>query len=264
MFREKKRYGQDPNVVIRSKPNTFNAPLNRRKWSSDRPLVFVCSWSDFFIEEADPWRDETWAIIDARRDLIFQILTKRIERAEGRLPWTRGNAWPHVWGVVSAENQATANERIPILLKADFAVRGVSYEPAIGPVDFTAVRYRDDLAECRWNTLTGDHWVDNSMSPDAYAGPEDGVTRLDWLIIGGESADRCDDARPFDLAWARTTIAQCRKAGVACFVKQLGARPFEIHKGNRRRLDLLARKGDDPSEWADDLRVFELPRGVRT
>src|SRR6266498_5551388 len=90
MFREKRQYGQDPDVVVRSK-TTFNAPL---KWK-DSALVFTCSWSDWFIEEADPWRDEAWDVIRRTPHLTYQILTKRIERASSCLPkdWPLKNVW---------------------------------------------------------------------------------------------------------------------------------------------------------------------------
>lgn len=243
MFREKKRYGQEPNVVVRSKPATFNAPLSK-KWTADKPLVFTCSWSDWFIEEADAWRDEAWAIIDKRRDLIFQIVTKRIDRAAVRLPWTRGNAWPHVWGIVSAEDQKTADERIPVLLETDFAVRGVSYEPALGPIDF---------APWLWADLDG---------------RRSRLNLLHWIIFGGESADRSEDAAPCNLAWAYSTIAQGRAAGVAIYMKQLGARPYRIvgrgsHPGEwstqPEYLTLGDRKGGVPSEWPQDVVVREFP-----
>ena len=63
MFSEKTRYGQNPNVVVRSNPVTFNAPLRWAKNPEKYPdikYIFVDSWSDFFIEEADPWREEAW------------------------------------------------------------------------------------------------------------------------------------------------------------------------------------------------------------
>src|ERR1039458_4146588 len=65
MFSEKTHYGQNPNVVMRSNPVTFNAPLRWAKNPEKYPgikFIFVCSWSDFFIEEADPWREEAWDI----------------------------------------------------------------------------------------------------------------------------------------------------------------------------------------------------------
>jgi protein gp37 len=222
MFREKKRYGQDPNVVVRSKPATFYAPLNRKRWSSNQPLTFTCSWSDFFIAEADAWRQEAWEIIDRRRDLIFQILTKRPERMAGRLPWTR-DPWPHVWLGVSAENQDAADIRVHQLMATPAAVRFVSYEPALGPVDFSS-------------------WLGNGLS---------------WIIFGGESADRRADARPCDIEWAAATIDDCRRYGAAPFVKQAGSHPV----ANGRPLYYRAHKGDDPSEWPFWMRVQELPKG---
>ncbi len=77
MFRDKKRYGQDASVVVRSKPPTFNKPL---LWK-DPARVFVCSWSDFFIEEADLWREEAYDIMRKTPHLTYLILTKRPEEA---------------------------------------------------------------------------------------------------------------------------------------------------------------------------------------
>lgn len=89
---------------------------------------------------------------------------------------------------------------------------------------------------------------------------------IDWVIIGGESGS---NARPFDIAWVRQTIEQCAAAGVACFVKQLGARPYEVvphpdYDWQPRDLHLADRKGGDPSEWPADLRVRQIPtpRGI--
>jgi phage protein Gp37/Gp68 len=99
---------------------------------------------------------------------------------------------------------------------------------------------------------------------------------LDWIIFGGESADKSADAPPCNLAWARSTIAQGRDAGVAVYVKQLGAWPFlhaaSSHEssgpGFRLRvaslevetsIELRDRRGGDPAEWAEDLRVREFP-----
>lgn len=88
---------------------------------------------------------------------------------------------------------------------------------------------------------------------------------LDWIVIGGESGP---GARPFDLAWARCTIADCRAAGVPAFVKQLGARPIgERLDGDGRAsvndpLPLTDSKGRDMNEWPEDLRVREWPAWV--
>ena len=81
--------------------------------------------------------------------------------------------------------------------------------------------------------------------------------RIDWLIVGGESGPH---ARPCDLAWIRSAVAQCRAAGVPVFVKQLGGADgpdsVTVVSGMRYR----DRAGADPSEWPEDLRVREWPR----
>lgn len=81
MFRDKRRYGQDPNVVTRAASTTFYAPL---KWKKPR-RIFTCSWSDFFIEEADPWRDEAFAIMALTPQHTYQVLTKRPESKPTKL-----------------------------------------------------------------------------------------------------------------------------------------------------------------------------------
>src|SRR3990167_1409537 len=71
MFSEKHMYGQDPDVVVRSKPPTFNMPLKIK----EPKKIFTCSWSDWFIKEADPWRDEAWEIIKRTPQHTYLILT---------------------------------------------------------------------------------------------------------------------------------------------------------------------------------------------
>lgn len=208
------------------------APLH---WRKPR-RVFVNSMSDLFHESVpDEHLDRVFAIMLLAHQHTFQILTKRPERMRAYLAgggrgyslelFTRWlNAAPpgsklpkgdlisagvltNVWLGTSAEDQARADERIPILLDTPAAVRFVSYEPALGPVDF-----RKHLGvEAAHDELRG---------------------LLHWLIVGGESGPR---ARPFDLAWARSTVAQCREAGVAAFYKQGGASnrcPHSSHGGH--------------------------------
>ena len=147
-----------------------------------------------------------------------------------RTPWPL----PNVQLLVSVEDQRTADERIPWVLECPAAVRGVSYEPALGPVDFSP-----------WLTVIPGH-------PSRPA--------LDWIIVGGESGP---GARPFDLAWARSTVEQCKAVGVACFVKQMGARARVTHTPGLGVADydlpLADRAGADPAEWPADLRVREFP-----
>lgn len=249
MFRDKERYGQDPNVVVRSK-TTFRDPM---KWLKPR-MIFTCSWSDWLIEEADPWREEAYEIIRATPQHTYQILTKRIDRARGRVP---DPPLPNVWLGVSAENQQYADERIPLLLQTPAAVRFVSYEPALGRVDLRRVPFRPgrrlNIADGSALVIGGEGGVDFSFTTRQM---------LHWIIVGGESGP---DARPFDLAWARSIVEQCREFGLACFVKQLGAFPCEEREvgtakgGAHVPLTLRDRKGGDWEEWPIDLRIRDFP-----
>ena len=108
--RDMERYGRDFHTVTRAKG--FDTPLN---WK-EPALVFVNSWSDFFISDADEWRNDAWDVIRKTQHLIYQILTKRPENIKDRLPPDWGNGWGNVWLGVSAENQMMADKRIPILL----------------------------------------------------------------------------------------------------------------------------------------------------
>jgi protein gp37 len=170
---------------VRSKPPRFNAPLSR-KWNqenADGQRVFVCSWSDFFIEEADPWRDEAWEIMRATPWLTYQVLTKRPERiaecqpADGILP-------TNVWLGATVENQEVMDDRLEPLLDVRCSVHFVSAEPLLSNLDLR-----------RW------------------------LPWLQWAIAGGESGPR---ARPMQTVWARGIANQCKAAGVAYFHKQNG------------------------------------------
>lgn len=228
MFSEKKRYGQDPDTVVRSKPATFNAPL---KWK-DPAYVFTCSWSDWFIEEADEWRSEAYDIIHRTPHLTYQILTKRIERA--RSHWPVLPVFKNTWLGVSVEDRKYGLPRIEILRNTPAALRFLSIEPQL-----------EDIGEIN---LEG----------------------IGWVIVGGESGH---DARPFQIDWARSIIRQCKAAGVACFVKQMGSVSMEgaLNTGAPgfggtpdgvipvQRV-FRDKKGGDITEWPVDLRVREFPK----
>lgn len=181
MYRGKARWGQDPATVVRSKPPTFNAPLTKLKG----PLVFVCSWSDFFIEEADPWRNEAWDIIRQTPHLTYQILTKRVQNIPNRLPANWGDGWPNVWLGVSVESQEY-DWRIDELDDIPAVIHFLSYEPALGPLN---VEY------------------------ELYFG------KIDWLISGGESGPK---ARPAEMTWFRQVRDQCSYYDIPYFHKQHG------------------------------------------
>ena len=116
----------------------FRYPLSKDRQGNFKvksgEMIRVCMTSDFFLEEADPWRDEAWDIIRQRPDVKFFLLTKRPERVSEHLPKDWGSGWEHVMFNVTCENQRRADERIPILLELPFHHKGIMCAPFIGPV----------------------------------------------------------------------------------------------------------------------------------
>ena len=208
------------------------------RWQRPRK-VFVNSMSDLFHEGVpDLWIDRIFAVMALAPRHSFQILTKRPQRmrdymtsltlarliaATNDLPADPIAApdWPlpNVWLGVSIEDQAAADARVPILLQTPAAVRFVSAEPLLGPIDLTALHWTDEDAEIRYDALTAEAWVENSTSASAYTNQADGNTRLDWVIAGGESGPQ---ARPMHPGWPRELRDQCADAGVAFFFQQWG------------------------------------------
>ena len=192
MYRDKNRYGQDPKQVSRSK-TTFNDPL---KWEEPR-LVFTCSWSDWFIDEADGWRDDAWNVIRQAPQHTFQILTKRPERILDHLPRDWGNGWAHVWLGVSIESQKYVT-RLDLLRQVPARVRFISAEPLIAPIAFGSLK------------------------------------KIDWVITGGESGPK---ARPMDMDWVRSIRDKCKREGIAFFHKQNGGTTIVDGAWGGRKVD---------------------------
>lgn len=237
------------NGTVRLHESSLDQP---HRWRKPR-RIFVCSMSDLFHESVpDEWIDRVFAVMAQSREHRFQCLTKRPQRmlayvgaagVQDRIAgWLKGNhhqmvvdasvrwvgPWPlpNVWLGVSVEDQRAADERIPLLLQTPAAVRWVSAEPLLGPLSF---------------------------GPDVCTLPS--IASLDWFVIGGESGPR---ARPCDVEWIRSVVRQCREAGTACFVKQLGQNPMLT--GAPWMDNLRDRKGGDPAEWSEDIRVREFPK----
>lgn len=207
-------------------------------WKKPR-RIFVCDMTDLFHEDIPEW------MIDAVTTTMcehgegtdgshhtYQILTKRPLRMREYAMSREVGELENIWLGVSVEDQATADERIPLLYDTPAAVRFISYEPALGPVDFGK-------------------WFFGDKRP--YDTP---LSRLHWLIIGGESGPK---ARPFDLTWARSAITQCRAAKIPVFMKQVGSKPTGSGRPWFDHGMLSHAKGGDPKEWPEDLRVREWP-----
>jgi protein gp37 len=252
---------------VRTFPDLLLKPF---EWIRPRH-IFVNSQSDTFHPSVPfDFVDWIFAVAALTPHHTYQVLTKRPERMReyltfdggfGRSGYVEGRAralfrqvynreppmgktlnpgpMPHVWLGVTVEDQAAADERIPILLETPAAVRFLSCEPLLGP-------------------LTLNPWL-LSEHGRRQIGAAPGIG---WVIVGGESGPR---ARPMDLAWARRIVEQCQNAGVACFVKQVGARPFDTNPADptmHRELRPRDAKGGDPLEWPDELRVRHYPHEV--
>ncbi|MER9056479.1 phage Gp37/Gp68 family protein [Mesorhizobium sp. M0910] len=174
-------------------------------------------------------------------------------------PWPRVHLgqWPlpNVWLGVSAERQQEADARIPQLLATPAAVRFVSAEPLLGPIDFTKVQRFDEAPKEFVHALAGRFWTDQTGLPKpdpswAYPGRpfSDGGRGLDWIIVGGESGP---DARPMHPDWARDIRDDCKNAGVSFFFKQWGEwAPGECAP----RMQLRTERG---ATWFNEQWIFE-------
>jgi len=243
--RDMKRYGRDHSKLERASDATFYAPLARDrqgnfKWPPGS-RVFVCPWSDFFLEDVPRgWRDEAQAVIRTRRDLIFIIPTKRLDQIES---W---HGEPNTILLTSCATQADVDRETPKLIEISrdyFPVKGLSIEPLIEPL----------------------------IDPIRI-----GVTaigELDWVVIGCESGP---ERRTCKLAWILDVIRQCKAAGIPCYVKQIPL-PKLSQRGRHSAMieaitsqsvldwDLACKDHDwtvsrDPSEWPIVLRVRQFPK----
>lgn len=163
--------------------------------------------------------------------------------------FTAGWPLPNVWLGVSCEDQKTADERIPLLLETPAAVRWISAEPLLGPIDL------ENIGQYRGVPLTA--LEENVGHVERRA--------LDWVIVGGESGH---GARPFNVDWARLIIKQCKAAGVSCFMKQVGSKPVATDGVGESistwPLAIKHKKGGDINEWPKDIQVREFPRATAT
>ncbi|MGH3322228.1 MAG: DUF5131 family protein [Streptosporangiaceae bacterium] len=209
-------HGRGSFATVEPHPERLDTPL---RWRRPR-RVFVNSMSDLFHPDIpDSYITDVFAVMTAATRHTFQVLTKRHGRMRSLLrsgrfrlavtgrardaePQRRAPVWPlgNVWLGVSAETQRWASIRVPALLDTPAAVRFVSCEPLLGPVDLFA-----------WLPWPGD-----TREDPGGRGPH-----LDWVIAGGESGPR---HRPVDSTWVRALRDQCAAADVPFHFKQWGGR----------------------------------------
>jgi protein gp37 len=183
--RDALHYGKDFHNVVKSK-TTFNDPVKWFKSGKLKPFsyVFTCSISDFFIADADVWRDEAWRIIK-HTPYIYLILTKRTQNIRDRLPKDWENGYPNVYLGATVETQDYI-DRASELYQIPCEKRFISYEPALGMLN---AQY-----------LCQEHLTD-------------------WIIAGGESGP---NHRAPDPKWFRSVRDYCKIYNIPFFFKQWG------------------------------------------
>lgn len=242
-----------------------------------RQRVFSASLADWLDDEVPiEWLADFLKLIYDTPNLDWLLLTKRPENFTKRLkavhqdspPMTSFTHWvsewlnlhpassppPNVWIGTSVEDQQRADERIPELLRIPAAVRFLSVEPLLGPVDLHTVA---------WRKVDNNHAIPQPWHERQYW--------PDWVIVGGESGPK---SRPCNVEWIRSIVRQCQAAGVPCFVKQLGSNaevdlafvewqesyaPDSFINGVSKAKATIHPKGGDMAEWPEDLRVREFP-----
>ena len=178
--------GHDGADIYKTKTK-FDYPLKKDRKGNYKiksgELIRVCMTSDFFLEEADAWRDDAWAMMRKRRDVKFFILTKRPERVSQCLPNDWGEGWDHIFFNVSVENQRRADERIPILLELPFKHKGIMAAPLLGAIEI-------------------EHYLKSN-------------SQIEQVICEGENYD---GARHCHFNWIKSLRNQCEKYQVTfCF-----------------------------------------------
>lgn len=128
---------KDGSEIYKTKTN-FNLPIKKTRQGEYKipsgVMLHVCMTSDFFLEEADDWRDEIWSMIRSRSDVDFWIQTKRAERIAENLPNDWNDGWKNVTLCVTTENQQRADERLPILLNIPAKHKAFMIAPILSEV----------------------------------------------------------------------------------------------------------------------------------
>ena len=190
MFEGDRRRGVPGSDVVTKSKTQFDLPIQKDRngrYKLNDMLLLTSMTSDFFIEEADEWRDDAWRMMSKRKDLTFEILTKRPHRIMDCLPDDWGDGYPNVRMSVSAEDQDAWDERVPILLSIPAVKRDVYIAPIIGPIDVGEMLSRGGI---------------------------------DAVYVGGEYCSK--GARPCDFEWVKGIREECVKYGTTFIWRNTG------------------------------------------
>ena len=190
VYRRDEEVGRDASLVSQTKD--FNLPLKKGrnhtfKLKPEDGTVYTCMTSDFFLNEADAWRDECWQMISLRKDLNFYIITKRIDRFSDCIPLDWKDGYDNVTICCTCENQEMADYRLPIFLSLPIKNKEIICEPILEEINL-----------------------------EKYLAPE-----IKCVIAGGESGNT---ARECNFDWILNLRKQCESKNVSFYFKQTGAK----------------------------------------
>lgn len=230
-YRDMARYGKDGKDFVLISKSTIKSKIIAAKQLANSRManldttpvkIFLSSWTDVFLEQADPYRHIMWDVIRDNPNIIFQILTKRPERIFDHLPTDWGDGWDNVWlGTSIGSNEGM--KRLYPLIETPAKVRFVSFEPL---------------------------WERIDMNLDIST-----LIAIDWAIIGGESGNDTGKYRyrPCQIGWITEIADAINGVGNHVFIKQLGT-----HLA--KEMKLKDRHGGDINEWPGYLQIREFPK----
>lgn len=198
VFRQDEKHDINSSLVHKTK--CFRLPVEKRKDGTFKvppgTTLWTCFTSDFFIEEADGWRQEAWEMMKSRPDVRFVFVTKRIQRANLCLPPDWGEGYANVTIYSTVESQRQAELRLPLFGELPVRHKGIICEPILEAIDLKV-------------------WLEKG---------------IEHVIVGGESGD---NARPCHFDWVMQIRKDCIESYVPFTFKQTGANFIKDNKHYR-------------------------------
>lgn len=210
VYRGDSKRGVDSSIIYQTK--SFDLPIQKKRNGEYKipsgTEIATCFSSDFFVEEADEWREKAWAMMRERSDLTFLMITKRIDRLKANLPTDWGDGYENVTICCTVENQDRADYRLPIYKDAPIKHKIIICEPILERINL-----------------------------DVHVG-----TWIEQIVVGGESGYT---AHPCNYDWVLSIRKLCEEHRISFWFKQTGSyliKDNTLYKIQRRLQHSQARK----------------------